>query len=130
MTASPSPIASVQPYNGQQLTQSPQQLVISFSGLPVGLLMGTYDVLLVELNRDGTTTPLWNTDTAPPEETDITGTELIIPMQTYDPSAFTYNNLNLLAGRYEIELVAGTPISDVAEWVVRARPAALESESE
>jgi methionine-rich copper-binding protein CopC len=114
MTASPSPIAAVAPADGQQLTQSPQDLVITFSGLPVAALMGTYDVVLVEVNRDGTTTPLWDFDSAPLEESDDTGTELIIPMQTYDPSTFEYDNLNLLAGTYEIELVGGTGLSAFA----------------
>jgi hypothetical protein len=110
----PSSIAAVEPYDGQQLSQSPQDLVITFNAIPVPLLMTTLDVVLVEVNRNGTTTPLWDLDHAPPEETDDTGTELIIPMQTYDPSTYGYDNLNLLAGKYEIELVGGTGISYAA----------------
>jgi hypothetical protein len=115
MAASPSLITAVQPYDGQQLSESPQQLVITFNDqVPVPLLMSTFDVVLVEVNRDGTTTPLWDANTAPLEETDATGTELIIPMQTYDPSTFGYDNLTLVAGRYEVELVGGTGISYAA----------------
>ena len=35
------PIASVQPYNGEQLSQTPQKLVVTFNGLNVPALMGT-----------------------------------------------------------------------------------------
>ncbi len=122
LAAGPSSIAAVAPYNGQQLSQAPQQLVITFNGVPVPLLMGTYDVLLVEINRDGTTTPMWNSENAPLEETDNTGTELIVPMQTYDPTTYGYDNLTLLAGQYEIELVGGTGISYVASGMFGPGP--------
>ena len=43
--------------------------------------MGSLDVQLEELNRDGTKTPIWNFKDAPIEDFDATGTELIVPMQ-------------------------------------------------
>ena len=56
----PPSIASVQPYDGQQLTQSPQEISITFNGLNVPALMGNFDVQIEKLNADGTQTPLWN----------------------------------------------------------------------
>ncbi len=111
LTASSSPIAAVQPFDGQQLSQSPQQLVITFNGLNVAALMGTFDIQLEELNRDGTTTPVWTTDDPPPEDTDASPTDLIIPLQKYDPSDYGYDNLTLPAGEYAIELLGGTALS-------------------
>ena len=73
LSGSSSPIASVQPYNGEQLSQSPQELVVTFNGLNVPALMGSLDVQIEELNRDGTKTPLWNFGDAPPELSDATG---------------------------------------------------------
>jgi hypothetical protein len=109
-----SPIAAVQPYNGQQLSQSPQELVITFNGLNVPLLMGSFDIQLEELNRDGTTTPIWTTDDPPPEETGATFSDLVIPLQKFDPVDFAYDNLTLPAAEYEIELVGGTGIAYAA----------------
>ena len=54
-----SPIAAVQPYNGEYVSQSPQDLVITFNGLNVPAFMGSFDVQIEELNRDGTKTPIW-----------------------------------------------------------------------
>ena len=114
LTASSSSIAAVQPYNGQQLSQSPQDLVITFNGLNVPALMGSFDVQLEELNRDGTTTPIWSFDDPPPEDSDDTGTELIVPLQTFDSTDFQYDNLTLPAGEYEIDLLGGTGLSYAA----------------
>ena len=104
----------MQPYNGQELSQSPQQLVISFNGVVVPALMGNFDVQLEELNRDGTTTPIWTANDPPPEETGASPSDLIIPMQTFDPADFGYDNLTLAAGEYAIELTGGTAISYAA----------------
>ncbi len=116
LTASPasSSIAAVQPYNGEQLSQTPQDLVITFNGLNVPALMGSFDVGLDELNHDGTKTPIWDFDNAPVEESDATGTELIVPMQVLDATTFTYDNLNLSPGNYEIDLVGGTGLAYAA----------------
>lgn len=108
------PIASVQPYNGEQLSQSPQELVVTFNGLNVPALMGSLDVQIEELNRDGTKTPLWNFGDAPPELSDATGTELIIPLQKFDIGDFAYDNVTLPLGQYEIDLAGGTSISYAA----------------
>ena len=111
---SSSSIAAVQPYNGEQLSQSPQDLVITFNGLNVPALMGSLDVQLEELNRDGTATPIWNFNNAPVEESDPTGTELIVPIQVLDATTFAYDNLNLSPGNYEIDLVGGTGLAYAA----------------
>ena len=111
---SPSPVTLVQPYNGQQLSQTPQNLVIAFNGLNVPLLMGYLDVQIEELNHDGTKTPIWNLSDAPNEETDPTGTELIVPMQEFNTGTFNYVNLNLAPGLYEVDLVGGTGLSYAA----------------
>jgi hypothetical protein len=108
------PIASVQPYNGEQLSQSPQEVVVTFNGLNVPALMGSLDVQIEELNRDGTKTPLWNFGDAPPELSDATGTELIIPLQKFDLGDFAYDNVTLPLGQYEIDLAGGTSISYAA----------------
>ena len=113
-TVSPSPVTLVQPYNGQHLSQTPQNLVISFNGLNVPLLMGYLDVQIEELNHDGTKTPIWNLSDAPNEETDPTGTELIVPMQEFNTGTFNYVNLNLAPGLYEVDLVGGTGLSYAA----------------
>ncbi len=105
------PIAALQPYDGEQLTQSPQELVVTFNGLNVPALMGSLDVQIEELNSDGTKTPLWNFGDAPPEESDATGTELIVPLQEFNYGDFSYDNVTLPAGQYEIDLVGGTSIS-------------------
>ena len=114
LAGSSSPIAAVQPYNGQQLSQSPQQLVITFNSLNVAAFMGTLDVQIEELNRDGTTTPIWTGDDAPLEETDANLSDLVIPLQKFDPGDFAYDNLTLSAGKYEIELVGGTGLTGAA----------------
>jgi Bacterial pre-peptidase C-terminal domain len=114
LSASPSSIASLAPYSGEQLSQSPQELVIAFNGVNVPALMGNFDVQIEELNRNGTKTPLWNPIDAPPEYSDITGTELIIPLQKFDSSDYSYDNITLPAGQYEIDLVGGTSIAYAA----------------
>ena len=53
-------------------------------------------------------------DDPPPEETGASPTDLIIPMQKFDPGDFGYDNLTLAAGEYEIELTGGTAISYAA----------------
>ena len=111
---SPSPVTLLQPYNGQQLSQTPQNLVIAFNGLNVPLLMGYLDVQIEELNHDGTKTPLWNLTDAPNEESDPTGTELIVPIQEFDTGTFTYVNLNLAPGLYEVDLAANSGLSYAA----------------
>jgi Bacterial pre-peptidase C-terminal domain len=108
------PIASLAPYNGERLSQSPQELVITFNDVNVPALMGSFDVQIEELNRDGTKTPLWDPGDAPPELSDATGTELIIPMQKFSYGDFAYDNVTLPAGQYEIDLVGGTSISYAA----------------
>ena len=114
LTGNSSPIAAVQPYNGQQLSQSPQELDITFNGLIVPAYIGNFDVQLEELNRDGSKTPIWTLDDAPPEQTGAAPTELIIPLQKLIPSDYSYDNLTLPAGEYEIDLVGGTGISYAA----------------
>lgn len=116
LAASPasSSIAAVQPYNGAKLSQTPQNLVITFNGLNVPALMGSLDVQLEELNRDGTKTPIWNFNNAPIEDFDATGTELIVPVQVLDAATFASDNLNLSPGNYEIDLVGGTGLAYAA----------------
>jgi hypothetical protein len=114
LSASPGPIASLAPYNGEQLTQSPQELVVTFNGVNVPALMGNFDVQIEELNRNGAKTPLWNFIDAPPEYSDISGTKLIIPLQKFNSTDYSYDNVTLPAGQYEIDLVGGTSISYAA----------------
>ena len=114
LTGSSSPIAAVQPYNGEFVSQSPQEVVITFNGLNVPAFMGSFDVQIEELNRDGTKTPLWSFDDPPPEQSDATGTELIVPLQTFNSADFSYDNLTLPAGQYEIDLLGGTGLSYAA----------------
>ena len=114
LSVSSSPIAAIEPYNSEQLTQSPQDLVVTFNGVNVPALMGTFDVQIEELNRDGSKTPLWDFGDAPPEFSDITGTELIVPLEKFDNGDFEYDNVTLPAGQYEIDLVGGTSISYAA----------------
>ena len=114
LSATPSPIASLAPYNGERLAQSPQDLVVTFNGVNVPALMGNFDVQIEELNKNGTKTPLWNLFDAPPEFSDITGTELIVPLQKFDFNDYSYDNVSLPAGQYEIDLVGNTSISYAA----------------
>ena len=123
------PIASMQPYNGQQLSQSPQELIVTFNGLNVPALMGNFDVQIEELNSDGTKTPLWDLGDAPPEQSDATGTELIVPLQKFSYGDFSYDNVTLPAGQYEIDLVGGTSISYAASGALRNGSAAMGPES-
>ncbi len=122
LSGSSSPIASLQPYNGQRLSQSPQELVVTFNNLNVPALMGSFDVQIEELNRDGTKTPLWDLGDAPPELSDATGTELIIPMQKFNYGDYEYDNVTLPAGQYEIDLVGGTSISYAASGAFGSGP--------
>ena len=122
LAASSSPIVAVQPYDGEFLSQSPQEVVITFNGLNVPALMGSNDIQIEELNRDGTRTPIWSFDDPPPEESDDTGTELIVPVQTYNSADFTYENQILPAGRYEIDLVGGTGLSYAASGALGPGP--------
>ena len=114
LAASSSPIVAVQPYDGEFLSQSPQEVVITFDGLNVPALMGSNDIQIEELNRDGTKTPIWSFDDPPPEESDDTGTELIVPVQMYNSADFSYENQILPAGLYEIDLLGGTGLSYAA----------------
>ena len=84
--------------------------------------MGSFDVQIEELNRDGTKTPLWDLGDAPPELSDITGTELIIPMQRFNYGDYEYDNVTLPAGQYEIDLVGGTSISYAASGAFGSGP--------
>src|SRR5262245_10390781 len=79
-------IVAVQPYDVNSLNAAPQQLVITLDQPYVPFLMGNFDVQLEKINRDGTMTPIWTVNTSPPEATDDTGTELIIPAKRFDPS--------------------------------------------
>ena len=106
-------IVAVQPYNGQSLNAAPQDLVITLDQPFVPFLMGNFDVQLEKLNSDGTTTPVWSVNTAPPETTDATGTELIVPAEEFDPKDGLFD-LSLQPGSYEIELNPGTTISAYA----------------
>ena len=117
-----SPIASLQPSDGERLTQSPQDLVITFNNVNVPALMGNFDVQIEELNSDGTKTPLWDLGDAPPELSDATGTELIIPMQKFNYGDYQYDNVTLPAGQYEIDLVGGTSISYAASGAFGSGP--------
>ena len=81
-------------------------------------IMGGFDVQIEELNRDGTKTPLWSIDDPPNEQSDATGTELIVPLQEFSHGDFSYDNVTLPAGQYEIDLVGGT-------WHLRCRKRAL-----
>jgi len=122
MAANLTPIVAVQPYNGQRLSQSPQDLVITFNQPYVPFLMGSFDVQLEEVNRDGTMTPVWNAGTAPIEETDGTGTELIIPVQELNQTDYVSQNLTLQPGHYEIELLGDTSISYFASGAMGPGP--------
>ena len=122
LSGSSSPIASLQPFNGQRLTQSPQELVVTFNDVNVPALMGSFDVQIEELNRDGTKTPLWDFGDAPPELSDATGTELIVPLQKFSYGDFAYDNVTLPAGQYEIDLVGGTSISYAASGAFGSGP--------
>jgi Bacterial pre-peptidase C-terminal domain len=122
LTANLTPIAMVQPYDGEFVSQSPQQVVISFNGLSVPAFMGSFDVQIEELNRDGTRTPIWSFDDPPPEQSDDTGTELIVPLQTFNSADFAYDNLTLPAGRYEIDLLGGTGLSYAASGALGPGP--------
>ena len=114
LTLSTPPIAVVQPIDGASISQSPQDLIITFNGLSVPALMGSFDVQIEELHRDGTKTPVWSADSPPLEESDDTGTELIVPLQTFDWSTFGYDKLTLTAGKYEIDLLGGTGLAYAA----------------
>jgi hypothetical protein len=113
LTGLPPSIAAVQPYDNQQLQQPPTEVDIYFNGVQADALMTGFDVQIEALNRDGTRTPLW-TGAGPPETTDASGTELIVPIQTFDANTFTYDNDVLPPGTYEIDLIGGTGISVAA----------------
>src|SRR5215467_12770655 len=77
-------IAAIQPANGERLVQSPQELVITLNQPLVPAIMGSFDVQLEHVNSDGTTTPVFDPNNPPTEESDATGTQLIIPLQDYN----------------------------------------------
>jgi len=106
-------IVAVQPYDGESLNPAPQDLVITLDQPFVPFLMGNFDVQLEKVNRDGTTTPIWTVNTAPPEATDATGTELVIPAKEFDPNDGLFD-LSLQPGSYEIQLMPGTTFSGYA----------------
>jgi hypothetical protein len=110
----PPSIASVAPYNGEHFYQSPQEIDIPFNGINVNPLLSGFDVQIYGLNSDGTKSPLWTVNDAPPENTDWTGTELMIPIQSFDTASFSYVNDTLSPGTYEIDLLGGTPLNAVA----------------
>ena len=122
LAASSSPIVAVQPYNGAVVSQSPQEVVITFDGVSVPAFMGSNDLQIDELNGDGTKTPLWSFDDPPPEESDDSGTELIVPIQTFNSTDFAYENRTLPAGNYEIDLLGGTGLSYAASGALGPGP--------
>ena len=122
LSATPSPIASLLPYSGEQLSQSPQEVVVTFNGLNVPALMGSLDVQIEEISSNGTKTPLWDFGNAPLEQSDATGTELIVPLQKFDLGDFSYDNVTLPAGQYEIDLAGGTSISYAASGALGPGP--------
>jgi hypothetical protein len=122
LAASVAPITVVQPYDGEFVSQSPQEVVITFNGLSVPVFMGSFDVQIEKLNHDGTRTPVWGSDNPPPEESDSTGTELIVPLQAFNSASFAYDNLNLSAGKYEIDLLGGTGLSYAASGALGPGP--------
>ena len=122
LAASSSPIVAVQPYNGAVVSQSPQEVVITFDGVSVPAFMGSNDLQIDELNGDGTKTSLWSFDDPPPEESDDSGTELIVPIQTFNSTDFAYENRTLPAGNYEIDLLGGTGLSYAASGALGPGP--------
>jgi hypothetical protein len=110
----PASILSVTPYNGDRLAPAPQEIDIQFNGLNVSPLLTGFDIQIYRLNSDQTKSPLWTVDEAPPESTDWTGTELMVPIETFDIGTFSYVSDTLAPGNYEVDLVGGTGVSAVA----------------
>ncbi len=112
----PPSIASVSPYDGEKLDQSlsPPEIDIWFNGINAGALLTGFDVQIERLNPDGTKSPVLDPSTAISDESDPTGMELIVPMQFFDTNTFQYENLTLLPGHYEVDLVGGTGIAAAA----------------
>jgi len=115
-------IVAVQPYNGEQLTQSPQELVLTFnqtnvnqSNINIALDATSFDFQLEKVNRDGTLTPVFDPNNPPPEvvnsESASATTFNILLQESVDPIDNWYYNLTLQPGKYEVELVAGVGIS-------------------
>ncbi|MFI5455036.1 MAG: DVUA0089 family protein [Isosphaerales bacterium] len=110
-------IVAVQPYNGAQLTQSPQELVLTFNQPNVNIAIDatTFDFQLERVNRDGTLTPVFDPNNPPPEvvnsESASVTTFNILLQESVDPIDNWYYNLTLQPGKYEVELLAGVGIS-------------------
>ena len=75
-------------------------------------ILTTEDVQLVSVNRDGSTTPVFdfNRDVLQ-EQIDPTGTELIVPLQVQDVSTGQPVNVNLSPGTYQVQLTADTSLA-------------------
>ena len=129
----PPGIAAVNPYDGQRLDQSPKQLAISFdpsdidsaaqflssvygvsvpSNQVLATLLTTADVQLVSVNRDGSATPVFDfSHDSLQEQTDATGTELIVPLQVQNAFTGQIVNVTLSPGTYQLAIEGDTGLS-------------------
>ena len=123
LTSLPASIISVSPSNGQQLTQSPQEIDIVFNPqyappYGYGFDLGGFEVQIERLNADGSTTPIFNPSTAPDDYQDFMNpNELDAPMQLFNPTTFAFQNITLPPGQYEVVLVGGSGIATDASGV-------------
>ena len=107
-------IASVTPADGALLTQSPQQIVVTFNRNDIPSWISGFDLQIEELNGNGSTTPLWNSSDTPPEYTNPGGNQLIIPLQYMNPFSGATQNITLQPGTYQVDLPAYSGVSYAA----------------
>jgi hypothetical protein len=102
-------VTMASPYDGQVLTQSPQQFVVTFSQFePASFVfdLGNSDFQLSRVNGGGATnTAIWNDFTETPI---VIGQALNVTLQAADA------NFTLTPGTYELDLVGGTGLSSDA----------------
>jgi hypothetical protein len=101
-------VALTEPTDSQILSQSPQQLVVTFSDFNPASFVNdniSSDFQLLKVNGDGTTTPSWNDFTQTPV---VTAPTLTVTLQAVGA------NITLAPGTYELELVHGGLSADAS----------------
>ena len=77
-------------------------------------LLATADVQLISVNRDGSTTPVFDfSHDSLQEQTDATGTELIVPLQVQNVFTGQLENVTLSPGTYQVVIEGDTGLSDI-----------------
>ena len=109
-------VASVSPSDGAVLVQPPQQIVVAFNRNDIPGWLSGFDLQLEELNANGTTTPVWDPQSGlyPVENTDPSGSQLIVPLESQNIFTGAIQNITLQPGTYQIDLPAYSGVSYAA----------------